>query len=233
MDTEERGRLKRLAELRFQNLESALKRVVRAKENYKGELQKLDSKTYAPEYMASEAGGLRAAYDTARLTAFEDVKGKLTDLQEGLEELHSSLDLENPAWQNALRLIEMGGKELDGDTIRKINEGFAFDQPALRALQKIYRARGIVYDGSLDAQIYEIEGSFAKLHGLAREALVQDRPINTFAAAVNRVAKLEGFVFDGTPDPVELEEALRAGAGLPSEEASILSGLQATTGRNI
>jgi hypothetical protein len=200
----------------FGGIEVQIKNVVTAKANYKKDLAKLgELRDYKPEYIEAKKIELRLAYDQARGKAHGKISAALDELKATLEEKHNALDLASPEWTNALKLIEIGGEALDYRTIGQINAAFAHDQPALRALQQVYKSKGIANDAGIDKQIYEVEPSFRKLQETAEFVLIHDGgTVGTLARAVGEIADLEGVKFEKSPDPDAFAEATNIGAGL-------------------
>ncbi|MDL1909868.1 hypothetical protein FBQ81_04105 [Chloroflexi bacterium CFX6] len=214
---EQKQKQAQLAASLFSGIEAQIRGVVTAKQTYKADLAKLGELSYyTPEHLETRKIELRLAYDQARGKAYEKISASLDELRAALEEKHGTLDLASPEWTNALRLIEIGGDTLDYQTIGQINSAFAHDQPALRALQTIYKARGIENDGGIAKMIYEIEPSFKRLQETAELVLIREGgpTIGTLARAVGEIAGLEGVSFDTSPDPDALQEAVNIGAGL-------------------
>lgn len=214
---EEKQKQARLAASLFGRIEAQIRGVVQAKQAYKKSLAELGELSYyTPEHLETRKIELRLVYYQARGKAYEKISAALDELRTAIEEKHNTLDLASPEFSNALRLIEIGGDTLDYQTIGQINSAFAHDQPALRALQTIYKARGIENDGGIDGMIYEIEPAFKKLQETAELVLIREGgpTIGTLARAVGEIAGLEGVSFDTSPDPDALAEAMNIGAGL-------------------
>ncbi|MDL1911528.1 hypothetical protein FBQ81_12700 [Chloroflexi bacterium CFX6] len=204
----------------FGGIEHTIKQVVKAKQTYKAELAKLGEQKgdFSPDYIEHKNSELQGKYNQARATAYESITKTFEELQTVLEEKNGTLDLENPAWNNALKLIEIGDG-LDNETIEKINASFAHDIPALKALQAAYKAKGFTYDGGIGKQVYEIAPSFDELHKTAELVLIRGGgTIGTLARAVGKIAELEGHPFDTSPDPDAFMDAANIGAGLVAAE---------------
>lgn len=202
---------------RFFEMGQALKKAVQAKQDYKSALAKIEAQkdTYQPEYIEQMKAKAKQDY-SGKLTAIHaEVAPKLDSLEKALAEKHSRLDLESPAWVNTLKLIDMGGASLSADVIQKINASFAGDVPSLKALQAVYKSKGIAYDGGLEKQIYDVNSSFENLRKNARQTFTtQETSINTFAGNIGKVAKMEGQEFNTAPDSDGVTEAFARGAGL-------------------
>lgn len=215
--TTERERIKNLIALRFEGIGRAIKAAVDAKDAYRKAMANIEalSKDYTEEYRAAKMQEAAKEYAARKAASYDDVATRLDELATALEELHSHLDLENPAISNALKLIELGGGDLDGETLRKINSSFATDQSALRALQSIYKHAGLLYDGGIDKMIYSPEDAMKSLKQLSYMTFMQEGgSLNKLAGNIANFAKLEGLEFDALPDPIGVEEAIRSGAGL-------------------
>jgi beta-phosphoglucomutase-like phosphatase (HAD superfamily) len=217
MDAKRKELLKAIVKERFWEIGQSLKKAAEAKQAYKAalsELKKYDD-VYTPGELQARKEKALQEY-RAKLTATHaEVLPKLEELQNTLQEKHSYLDLNNPAWANALKLIEVSGGNLEADTIRQINAGFAGDVPAMKALQAVYKANGVLSDGGLEKNIYNVESTFEKLQNQARQTFVtQEGSLNYFAGNVGKVARLEGYDFETSPDPDGFAEAVARGAGL-------------------
>jgi len=222
MDATERKRIRDLNALRFENMDKiVLKKAVEAKQAYKKASANLQAQkeTYTPEHIAEQSAKIKQDYAAKMAGIYEDLSPRLDELQASIQEAQSTLDLSDTALTNALKLIELGGKDLGVDNINKINQSFQGNQPALRALQVIYKARGLSYDGGIDKMVYDIEGSFNQLKGVAQATFLnQTASINSFASKVAKIASLEKFTFEANPDPDGFSEAVRQGAGLTQPE---------------
>ena len=206
-----------LVKTRLSGIQDQIGFVVKAKQAYKTQLAKLsglDAEVYSADYITKQKEAAKQAYNAARAQAYESLTSRLTELESAISERHAALDLNNPAWQSALSLLQAGVK--DADTIRQINASFVYDQPALRALQQVYKKLE-VYDGGVDKMIYEIPSSFDKVRRAAEDTFTGQSGINYFASHVGKIASLEGFEFDSSPDPDGFMEAAFRGAGLTVE----------------
>ena len=141
----------------------------------------------------------------------------IDDMAKAATEKHAKINLANPALTNALKLIELSGKEISTETVNKINATFAGDQSALRALQGVYKAAGVVYDGGLEKQIYEPEMAYDTLKEFAYHSIMREGSLNDMAGAVSRLAKLEGIDFPQMIDETGANNVMRRAAGLPVE----------------
>lgn len=121
-----------------------------------------------------------------------------------------------PGLSNALRLIELGGQELGYENITKINQTFQYNQPALRALQSVYKNRGLKFDGGIEKMLYNVDDAFNRVRQAADATFKQQGAgINSFASQLAKIAKYEGYEFEGNPDPDGFSDGLARGAGLP------------------
>jgi hypothetical protein len=85
----------------------------------------------------------------------------------------------------------------------------------LKALRTVYKNNGILYDGGLDAMIYDPLTAYEKLIEFSFSALIQQGSLNTFSSAINRIATMEGIDFPKMIDDAGVTDATRAAAGLP------------------
>lgn len=199
---------------RFSEIGKVLADVVKAKQAYRGELAKIEKfkATYSDDANQSRRTTAKTAYDQARRKVHDGMATKLQELKDAVDQRHAELDLSDPNWQNALKLIELGVR--DYATITKINKLFEHSQPALRALQEVYKSKNVP-DGGIDKMIYDTDGAFQHLQNLAYQAFTGDGvSITQFANSVARIANFEGVKFDGNPDPDAFSEAMYTGAGL-------------------
>ncbi len=214
----EKERIKSLVTLRIEGIGRLLKSVVDAKTAYKKALADLEAQkeTYSAEYITTKKEEALGALQGKMQAAYPDLDTRLDELGAGLTELHGTLNLDNPALANALKLIELGGPDLGAENVRNINASFIGDQPALRALQAVYKHVGVVYDGGLDRQIYEVESSIKAMKDMGYSALMREgTSLNSLAAGIGKIAALEGVAFDNLPDPQGVIDATRSAAGLP------------------
>src|SRR6266508_3314022 len=112
MNAIEQKRIRELNALRFSNLENiTLKKAVDAKQVYKKALATLQARkdTYTDEYITGETKNIKQKYAAALAGIHEELSKAIDDLQGSIQEMQSTLDLSDPAWANALKLIELGG----------------------------------------------------------------------------------------------------------------------------
>jgi hypothetical protein len=95
------------------------------------------SEEYAKEYIDPKIKETQIGMKAAHQQALEKVSEILQDLSKSATDKHNKLNMEYPAWTNTLKLIELSGRKLDGDTTRKINESFKGDQSALQVLRDV------------------------------------------------------------------------------------------------
>jgi len=205
---------------KFAEMEKILRQVVKAREDNKVAIAKLEAsgKNYNAEYIKSfidpKVAEMEGEFAVVRQTSLEKIYSLIDDLAKLAEAKHAKLDLSNPAWTNALKLIELSGAGIDADTVRKINAQFANDQSALRALRDIYKANGVRYDGGLAEQIYDSDQAFESLQRIAVDALAgKNTTLNELSNAIRRVAAKEGIDFTEQVDPVGAENVMRKPAG--------------------
>lgn len=206
--------LKSIIREQFFKLGQTLKSATAAKDEYRKQMGILkdQEKTYAPDYLAEQKKLARNDMAVKHQGDYENLTVALEKLKDALFEYGGQLDLSNVALTNALKVIEMGGKELSAETIRGLNAQFSDNQAALRMLQSVYKAQGVVYDGGLDKQIYDVESVVHRASDYAYVALQQDGSLNALAGAIGKIARMEGYEFDTLPDPAGLEAALSAAA---------------------
>lgn len=205
---------------KLSELEKILKQTVQARQEVKATIAKLNAskKDYSEEYIQKFINPkiAQVQIDLANLhqVGYEKVERLLESIHKQVTEKHGRLNLDNPGLANALKVIELSGANLDGETIRKINATFEGDQSALKALKSIYKARGIAYDGGLDQQIYDPDPAFANLNKQARSSFLQMGSLNSFSSEIHKIAAKEGQNFPKTIDEQGVLEAMRTGAGL-------------------
>jgi hypothetical protein len=205
----------------YNDLEKLLRRVAQARQDSKAVIAKLESskKDHSEEAIRSLVNPKikQAKENLAAIhqEALEKASEILQDLGKVAMEKSNVLNLNNPTLANAMKVIELSGKEIDSGTVKKINSQFAGDQSSLRALRDIYKARGVVYDGGLDKQIYEPESAFEHLGEWAYHSFIKEGSLNEFASAINKVASMEGIEFPKTIDEAGANDVMRNAAGLP------------------
>jgi hypothetical protein len=218
MKAEERKRIRELNGLRLSNLANiTIKKAVEAKTAYKTALANLQTqkKTYTPEYIAEETKNVEKKYAAALAGLHDEVTKSLNDLHESTESLQKDLVIDD-TWLGVLKTIELAGPSLDHETIQQLNANFAYDQPRLRALQRVYKERGVAYDGGIDKMLYSVSGSFSRVKALAKSTFAdQSTSINTFASELAKIAKFEGHEIEANPDPFGFDEAMYKSANLP------------------
>ena len=152
---------------------------------------------------------------------FRKIHAAITDNLGRLEKMSSeaaaNLDLSTPEFTAALKLIEMTGKNLDTEVASKMLSNFVGDQAALRALQPVFKSRGL-YDTNLNNLLYEIGSTFEKLRELTDGAFMNlDGSINALSAEISRLAAKEGLEFPRFVDQAGFEAAAWRGAGLSAQ----------------
>lgn len=204
---------------KFTELETVLRQAAKARQDTKQALARTEAekKDYSADYVQAhiepKAKKIQADLKAAQQKAYEDTARILGDIRTAAIEKHSRLDLESPAWANALKLLDMGGGELDGEVIKQINASFAGNVPALKALQAVYKSKGL-NNGGLDSMVYEPAGTFENLQSRAYATFTNGESLNQLAHAVSKVAKLEGVEFPQTVDEAGAMDTIRAAAGL-------------------
>jgi hypothetical protein len=191
-------------------------KATKAKNNHRSRLAEIEKQkvNFSEEYLKDLQGKAQADMQAANQALYGDAMTQIEKLKSALVELHSSLDLGNPALTNALSLISVVGPDLGVENILRINAPFAGDQPSLRLLQAAYRAKGVAFDGGLDKQIYDPETAIQAIGSQVYAALQQGGSLNALAGAVGKLAAFELLEFETFPDTVGFSEAMRAGAGL-------------------
>lgn len=208
---------------KFSELEKLLRQAAQTRQDARASIAKLNAqrKNYSAEYVKDfldpSIAKVKATLKAYHQDGFEKAARLLQDLSEATIAKHSKLNLENPAWANALKLVELSGPGLDPETVRKINASFAGDQAALRALRDVYKARGMIYDGGLDQQIYDPESAFERLRDYIYNAFIVQGSLNTLSTAISHVAALEGIEFPKMVDEPGAEEVMRTAAGLAAK----------------
>jgi len=199
-------------------LNSAIKNAIKARDSYRAQAAKLEKQreTYTADYLKAQAEKARAEYLNARAALWPNVSAELDALRATLGELHSSLDLSNPALVNAITLIRQAGKGLPGESIRQINSQFLNDQAALRLLAGVYKDAGLTYNGRLEEQLYDAESAVLAAAQYASAAFQNEGSLNTFSAQLAKIAGMEGHndLADRLPDVQGWTESAFQGAGL-------------------
>ncbi len=184
---------------KFSELEKLLIKTAQARQNEKLDIAKLNvkRKDYSAEYVKESSdpqitkakSGMKALHQSG----YEEAAHLLRELNDLAIAKHSKLNLDNPAWTNALKLIELSGVGIDSETVKKINASFEGDQSALWALRDVYKGKGVVYDGGLADQIYEPEVAFYKLREYTYYSFIQEGSLNLLSNAVSKIAKMEVY----------------------------------------
>lgn len=207
---------------KFFEIEKNIRSLAAARLEFKQAISKLDAgrKDFNEDYVRSHIDPQKRAAQngikTLEQSTYEKVNGLLREIESLAIEKAKTLDLSNPAWVNALGIISAAGSAIEADTVNAINKQFATDQAALRALRKIYQAKGIMYNGNLDTQIYEPEPVFENLRNWSLSTIIQDAPLNSFVGKISKIAALEGIEFPRTLDEpaTAAASAARQAAGL-------------------
>jgi hypothetical protein len=208
---------------KYSELEKVLKQIATARISTKQNIAKLKkqredyTEEHAADFIDPKIREVKAGLTALQEVAYEKVVKLIGELNDLAVAKSDKLDLNNPAWQNTLKLIELSGAGISTETVLQINAQFANDQAALCVLRDVYKAKGVVYDGGLDKQIYDPVSSFDHLGEWAVHSLLQEGSLNGFALAISKVASMEGIAFPKMVDEVGSDNAMRASAGLPVE----------------
>ncbi len=208
---------------KFREIGKLLRQMAQARQDTRATIAKLEAqrKDYSAEYakavLEPQITKTRAGLQAAQLETFEKLAQLLEELSQAAVAKQAQLDLNNVAWANALKLIELSGPDMDTETILKINASFAGDQAALRALRDVYKAHKVVYNGGLDQQIYDPESAFGRLRDHLYPTFLREGSLNALSTAISKVAALEGIQFPKMVDEAGAESAMRTAAGLPPE----------------
>jgi hypothetical protein len=207
--------LKAIVKEQFFMLGSIIKKAAEVKDKYRKAISDPAIERYSQEYQTEVLEKAKRDYMAANAAVFDAVTPEVDKLLDALNELHGQLDLADPALQTALNTIRTVGKSIDHKNIQNINSFFSGNIPALRILQDAYKSAGVIWDGSLDQQIYDPDQAIGVIRKMADAVFLREGSLNFFAGSVKKIADLEGVEFDGLPDPQGVEEAARVGAGLP------------------
>ena len=204
----------------FDRLAHIIKKAIAVRNTTQNDLAKIDkSDGLTDAYKAELKRPVQAAHDQVWGELWEEYGEDVESLGKALAAWHGGLALDDPALANALKMIELGGSNLSTETILAINGQFVGQQPMLRALQSVYKAKGVVYDGGLDKQIYDLEPALESLNEWGYATFYRDGTLNSLANAVAKLARMEGVDFNPTPDEAGFIETIRKGAGLTGGEA--------------
>jgi hypothetical protein len=210
--------LKKSVQLRFSDIQHMVRKMADAKRSYRAEIEKLAGlvQDFNADYIEKKRDKVERAYRETLQQHATEINNYLECMETEVKQLHAGIDLNDTRWQNAAAIVQSlaGDPEKDGELIRQINAQFAGDQPALRALQSMYRSRGLSYDGGIDKQIYDADSMLRWLRETTGQVAAGTATINALAGRIGKMAALEGVTFDTLPDPEGVMEAARAGAGL-------------------
>lgn len=188
----------------FKSISGSISDVYAAKAAYLKDLATVDAmpKHYTAEHLQAQRVKAKTEYSARREAIREKVMSELDELDKTIAELHGELDLNSPALSNALRLIEMGGKDLRADTIAKINSSFAGDLPSLRVIQDVYKHVGVPVGNGIEQMIYDPAGAMKHIKEIANTAFSgPNAGVGALASNIEQLAKLEGLPFDFPEDP--------------------------------
>jgi len=202
-------------EYKFKLLEKALKEAVEARENHREQVQKLkNDKDYSREYKDLQEKRLLRQLGAFQQRKHEEVSDLLRSLEKVAAEKHENLNLESIELQNALKIIELSGSKLSGDTARSINSKLKDSFPVLKALETIYEAQGVSYNGGIEKMVYSISDTFENLKELSNSAFIKGNSLNQLSSSISKVAEAEGFEFPSMVDKAGAVEVMRQSAGL-------------------
>ena len=216
MNSQEKVKQQKMIQQNLEGINRAISNLVASKNTYRGvkvEIEKQQD-TYSPEFLANKTIEEEKKYLNQCQLAYDDFVKRLEELRSLINERDAELDLENPALSNALKLIEISGNELGYENIRKINSTFVHDQSSLKALQAVYKTRGITNTFGLDSQIYDVNSKIDFLEKLAEDSIVRQGSLNYLASELKKIADIEGQELVATPDEQGFLETMRKGAGL-------------------
>jgi len=195
-----------------------------AQNAYRSRMAELEAQrnTYLPEHIQKGQDEANSELKVKTQALFQDCQIQLDKLGSALIEMHSQFDLGNPALTNALKLIEISGKNLSYANVAGIIAQFPDDQASMRQLQTALKARDII-DGGLDKLIYNAGEAIDTLKQYASWVVAGKESTFIFGVQVGKIAKLENIDFpQGEPFPsfvgkpsMDDPSVARAAAGLP------------------
>lgn len=203
-------------EYKVKLLEKTLREAVAARQTYKSELAKLERQkdTYSEEYLNEKTKKARQQLRAVQREQHEEMVRLLTGLQEKVEEKHGSLNLDNMAYQGALKTIELAGSKLPADVINNINSSLKGNMPALKAIRAVYEAQDMAYTGDIDEYIYDIPDTYDSLRRQSHDSIVQEGSLNSLATSISKAVKREGFEFPTMVDEDGFQDMMRQASGL-------------------
>jgi hypothetical protein len=215
VNTEDKKRIDALIGDLLSKIARANADVVKAKQALKAKLAEVEKfkATFSEQENANRREKAQAEFTEAVRALYEPVAVHIEELQEAINQRHAELDMSDPRWINTLKMIELGVS--DPTTIQRLVGQFEHNQPALQALRDVMKAHKMPYDGGIDKMIYDVEGAFQGLKEAAYQTFLQgNTSVTAFASKVGKLAGLEGFQFETSPDPDAFEEALYRGASM-------------------
>jgi ElaB/YqjD/DUF883 family membrane-anchored ribosome-binding protein len=201
-------------------LQSIFKSVLATRIQTKAQIQKYQNSL--DQFSQDYINGLVQRENENANSAYQSYQNKaekaLEKARRAVDDNHAITDLSDVRIDNAIKIIQASGSEIQPEVCRRLVNEFAGDQTSLTMLQGVFKAVGSPYDGGLDKMIYDVDSAFSQASESLRDHLLsQDGSLNYVARRVAVIANGEGCDFPTEFDPTEVDRATRRAAGLPVE----------------
>lgn len=208
----------RLRDIRA-NLQTLLEKAVKARDGYRAKLAALHERArdYSQEYLQKQIEQIEAEIATSNAELHKQADRILDDWSEAMSTRHQQpIDLSDPAITAAINLISLAGHQLTYEDLTGLVDQFRGNPAALRALRAVFETQDLPSGVRLvEKRTYDPAGAILALKSAIDNAFKANGSINAIAVEAWRVFEKEGVEFPRMVDEAGVDEALRAGAGLP------------------
>lgn len=204
---------------KFDAIERALKDHAKKRNDHKVKLRAIKAdQDYSDDWKDKKIKSLESELRAVVQSDYEKVSGLVRDLLQAIEDKRKDWPgLGSAELSNVLKLIELSGPDLEGDTVRLMVDQLRGDYQSLKAIQKALQSQGVKYDGGLSELIYELDFLDDRLRDVTYHAFYTSGNVNDLSSAIRKIAVREKVDFPAVVDGVALDERIRQSAGLPAE----------------
>jgi len=207
-------------------LEKALDRVraalqleVSARNDYRNAVNKIDKVNLRAEAVDARVAELKDARDYTCRKAAEDYQAAMDAVIAELAKKHAGFEPDNPALQNALRVISAVGAQLEPELAESLLNGLS-TQPQFKVIRAAMKAADMdaAAVAAVEKRIYDYRAEWGQLKEYGTGMLRNAQVISGLAQRVAKLAEKEGVKFDWQSiEPEGFTAAMRQAAGLPEE----------------
>lgn len=200
-------------------LQRLLADAVKARDGHRAKLKGIHelSRDYSQEFLERKLQQAEAEIERSNAELHARAQRILEDWSKDMQTRHEQpLDLSDPTISSAINLISLAGHQIEHRDLTGMVDQFRGNPAALRGLRAVFEAQDLPQGVQLvDARTYEPAVAVAALKRTIDAAFKDNGSLNAIAVEAWRVFEKEGLEFPRMVDEAGVDEALRAGAGLP------------------